>query len=78
MTPTSIGHPVLPRIIGVILLLSGLALVYGGIKLLMLGGSWYYLPAGLAITIAGLLLLWRKASALGLYGLFLMVSTLWA
>ena len=44
----------------------------------MLGGSWYYLPAGLAVAIAGLLLLWRNASALGLYGLFLIMSTIWA
>ena len=78
MIPASTGHPVLPRIIGVILLLSGLALFFGGIKLLMLGGSWYYLPAGLAVAIAGLLLLWRNASALGLYGLFLIMSTIWA
>ncbi|WP_026471043.1 glucose/quinate/shikimate family membrane-bound PQQ-dependent dehydrogenase [Alkanindiges illinoisensis] len=78
MTATSSGHPFLPRIIGVILLLSGLALVFGGIKLLMLGGSWYYLPAGLAVAIAGLLLLWRNASALSLYGLFLIISTIWA
>lgn len=54
MIPASTGHPVLPRIIGVILLLSGLALVFGGIKLLMLGGSWYYLPTGIAVGIAGM------------------------
>lgn len=78
MTPPFPPHPILPRIIGVILLLGGLALIYGGIKLLLLGGSWYYLPAGIAVAVAGLLLLWRKATALSIYGLFLIISTIWA
>ncbi len=78
MTPTSSQHAIWPRLMGGLLLLSGIALIIGGIQLLRLDGSWYYLPAGIALAVTGLLLLWRKPGALGLYGVFLIVSTIWA
>jgi quinoprotein glucose dehydrogenase len=40
----------LPRLMGVLLLLMGLAMLAGGIKLSMLGGSLYYLLAGIGIA----------------------------
>ena len=68
----------LPRLLGVLLLIMGLALLAGGIKLTMLGGSLYYLLAGIGITLTGLLLLATRRAALGLYALVLFASTVWA
>nr|BFD44067.1 glucose/quinate/shikimate family membrane-bound PQQ-dependent dehydrogenase [Pseudomonas sp. FFPRI_1] len=56
----------------------GLALLAGGIKLSMLGGSLYYVLAGIGLTLTGLLLLAGKRSALGLYALVLFASTVWS
>ncbi|MFJ1340214.1 glucose/quinate/shikimate family membrane-bound PQQ-dependent dehydrogenase [Pseudomonas caricapapayae] len=68
----------LPRLIGVLLLLMGLALLVGGIKLSQLGGSLYYLIAGIGFALSGILLLALRRHALGLYGVVLLGSTLWA
>jgi quinoprotein glucose dehydrogenase len=61
-----------------LLLIMGLALLAGGIKLSLLGGSLYYLLAGIGITLTGLLLLATRRAALGLYALVLFASTVWA
>src|SRR3990167_4397707 len=45
----------LPRLLGVLLLIMGLALLAGGVKLSMLGGALYYLLAGIGITPTGVL-----------------------
>lgn len=68
----------LPSLLGILLLLMGLALLAGGIKLSMLGGSLYYVLAGIGLTLTGLLLLAGKRAALGLYALVLFASTLWS
>ncbi|CRM15267.1 MULTISPECIES: glucose/quinate/shikimate family membrane-bound PQQ-dependent dehydrogenase [unclassified Pseudomonas] len=68
----------LPRLLGVLLLIMGLALLAGGIKLTMLGGSLYYLLAGIGIALTGVLLLATRRAALGLYALVLFASTVWA
>ncbi|MFS8138438.1 MAG: membrane-bound PQQ-dependent dehydrogenase, glucose/quinate/shikimate family, partial [Thermomonas sp.] len=68
----------LPRLLGILLLIMGLALLAGGIKLSMLGGSLYYLLAGVGITLTGILLLATRRAALGLYALVLFASTVWA
>ena len=59
----------LPRLLGVLLLLMGMALVAGGIKLMQLGGSLYYLLAGIGFAVVGIMLLALRKHALGLYGL---------
>jgi len=68
----------LPSLLGILLLLMGLALLAGGIKLSMLGGSLYYLLAGIGLVLTGLLLLAARRAALGLYALVLFASTVWA
>ncbi|KRP53749.1 glucose/quinate/shikimate family membrane-bound PQQ-dependent dehydrogenase [Pseudomonas trivialis] len=68
----------LPRLLGVLLLIMGLALLAGGVKLSMLGGSLYYLLAGIGLTLTGVLLLATRRAALGLYALVLFASTVWA
>ncbi|PYB96924.1 glucose/quinate/shikimate family membrane-bound PQQ-dependent dehydrogenase [Pseudomonas atacamensis] len=68
----------LPGLLGILLLLMGLAMLAGGVKLSMLGGSLYYLLAGIGIALSGILLLMRRSAALGLYAIVLFASTVWA
>ncbi|UCZ83695.1 glucose/quinate/shikimate family membrane-bound PQQ-dependent dehydrogenase [Pseudomonas sp. L5B5] len=68
----------LPSLLGILLLLMGLALLAGGIKLSMLGGSLYYVLAGIGLALTGLLLLAGKRAALGLYALVLFASSIWS
>ena len=69
---------VLPSLLGIALLIMGLALLAGGIKLSLLGGSLYYLLAGIGLAVTGVLLLAARRAALGLYALVLFASTVWA
>jgi len=66
------------RLLAAFLLLIGLGIAAGGVRLLMLGGSPYYLLGGLAVA-AVAVLLWRadRRSAL-LYGAFMLVTLGWA
>ena len=68
----------MPSLLGILLLLMGLALLAGGIKLSMLGGSLYYLLAGIGLVLTGILLLAGRRAALGLYALVLLASTAWS
>ncbi|MFW0755761.1 glucose/quinate/shikimate family membrane-bound PQQ-dependent dehydrogenase [Pseudomonas sp. H11T01] len=68
----------LPSLLGIVLLLMGLALLAGGIKLSMLGGSLYYLLVGIGLVVTGVLLIAARRAALGLYALVLFASTVWA
>lgn len=66
------------RTLGSLLLLSGIALLAGGIHLISLDGSQYYLIIGLSLMLIGALLLLRRAEALATYALTLTLSGLWA
>ncbi|UQS89727.1 glucose/quinate/shikimate family membrane-bound PQQ-dependent dehydrogenase [Pseudomonas chlororaphis subsp. piscium] len=68
----------LPSLLGILLLLMGLAMLAGGIKLSMLGGSLYYLLAGIGLIVSGALLLAGRSSALLVYGVVLFLSSVWA
>ncbi|NBA94542.1 glucose/quinate/shikimate family membrane-bound PQQ-dependent dehydrogenase [Pseudomonas sp. R5(2019)] len=68
----------LPGLLGVLLLLMGLAMLAGGIKLSSLGGSLYYVLAGIGFAVTGILLLLGHRAALGLYAITLFASTVWA
>ncbi|MBA1139073.1 glucose/quinate/shikimate family membrane-bound PQQ-dependent dehydrogenase [Mesorhizobium neociceri] len=61
-----------------ILFLIGLALGGGGIRLAMLGGSWYYVITGLAFLITAWLLFRRKSTALWLYAAIVIGTLAWA
>ena len=65
-------------IIGIVLLLLGLGLAGGGAYLISLGGSWFYLPAGLAMAASGLGLMRKKGWALYVAWALLIVSLIWA
>lgn len=63
---------------GVIVALAGLAMAAGGGWLLSLGGSAYYLIAGLVLIAAGIGLFRRRRAGLALYALFLVATAVWA
>ncbi|HJN49871.1 MAG TPA: membrane-bound PQQ-dependent dehydrogenase, glucose/quinate/shikimate family [Pseudomonadales bacterium] len=67
-----------PRLFPILLLLVALPLVLGGAQLASLGGSLYYLPAGLAIIVSAVLLWGGKASGSLTYGGLLVVTCAWA
>jgi quinoprotein glucose dehydrogenase len=67
-----------PSLIGLVLLALGLVMLAGGIKLAQMGGSLYYLIAGVGFALSGILLILARRAAIGLYALFLFASTVWA
>jgi quinoprotein glucose dehydrogenase len=63
---------------GLTLMVAGITLSVGGARLLTLGGSAYYLPAGLAAASAGGLVLLRRWSlAAKIYLALVLISALW-
>jgi len=67
-----------PRLFAVLLLVVGGVLAVGGVRLAMLGGSWYYLIGGGAI-VASAVLLWRgHRSGAWLYGAMILGTAIWA
>jgi quinoprotein glucose dehydrogenase len=56
----------------------GATLVTGGVELLRLGGSAYYLLAGFVFLFVAILVFCRRGSALPVYGLFILGSLAWA
>ncbi len=65
------------RIVGIVLLLAGLALLLGGVYLIVLGGSWYYAPAGLGLTIAGWWIRAGNLNGVRVYMLVFLATVLW-
>ncbi|TPL54695.1 glucose/quinate/shikimate family membrane-bound PQQ-dependent dehydrogenase [Mesorhizobium sp. B2-4-6] len=65
-------------ITSLVLFLIGLILGGGGIWLAVLGGSWYYLIAGVIFVITAWLLFRRRSTSLWLYALFVLVTLCWA
>jgi quinate dehydrogenase (quinone) len=65
-------------ILAVILFASGAYLVYGGVQLISLGGSFYYLPAGIVLIITAIQVVRCDPRALHLFGAFLVVTLVWA
>lgn len=65
-------------ITSIILALIGLALGGGGLWLTLLGGSPFYLLAGIAFLLTAILLYMRKAAALWLYAIFVLAALGWA
>lgn len=77
-SPVSMGLRLYTLILGIIIFASGAYLVYGGAQLIGAGGSFYYVPAGLAL-IATAVLLWRKdPRALHLFIAFFVITLIWA
>ena len=62
----------------VVFILIGAATALGGIRLVALHGSWYYLLAGLGVLATGALLLIHRRAALWLYAVVVLGTTFWA
>jgi quinoprotein glucose dehydrogenase len=78
---TTRHHPKKPLVVvvtGVIYTLIGVALACGGAWLSVLGGSIYYLIAGVGILVTGGLLIARRRSALWVYAAVLVGTLIWA
>ncbi|MGK6328546.1 glucose/quinate/shikimate family membrane-bound PQQ-dependent dehydrogenase [Erwinia sp. DT-104] len=65
-------------LLGLILLATGLFFVVGGGKLLSLGGSWYFMIAGILTVIAAIQFFRRKSSAVAVYALVFIGTVIWA
>lgn len=76
------AHPqnvnIIVRLVGIVLLLAGLILFGGGVYLAILGGSWYYLLAGLGIAAAGYSLLRGRFQGVLVYLGVFVLTCLWA
>jgi len=64
--------------LGVFFILFGLPMLIGGAWLSSIGGSWYYLLAGLAMLASGALLTNRKRFGASIYGIFFVATVLWS
>jgi len=76
--PSTGRTPLILWIVGICLIVPGLALLAGGIWLASLGGSWYYIVAGLVFIATGILLIIRRREALWLYAAFVLGTLAWA
>ena len=67
-----------PRIFAAIVLLVAIAFLYGGVRLLAVGGSLYYVVAGIALLTSAVFL-WRgDKRGSHIYGALLVVTLLWS
>ena len=65
-------------LLGLILLATGLYFVIGGGKLASLGGSWYFVIAGILIVISAVQFFRRKSSAVLIFALVFIGTLIWA
>ena len=64
--------------LAVVIVLLGLPLAYMGAELMFLGGSWYYVIIGIAVTAAGVLMAMGRSMGAMLYLAAVGVTWLWA
>jgi quinate dehydrogenase (quinone) len=67
-----------PRILATVLILIGLALTVGGVRLITLGGSFYYSAAGITLIVCGVLLFRANVWGSRLYGILSAATVIWA
>lgn len=65
-------------VLGLILLATGLFFVIGGGKLVSLGGSWYFVIAGVFTVLSAIQFFRRKSSAVIIFALVFIGSVIWA
>ena len=74
---TSSSGSVLKTIMAVIAVIFGLVLLIGGIYLAVLGGSWYYIIAGIFFIATAVLLHKQKSTALIVYAVLILGTVVW-
>jgi quinoprotein glucose dehydrogenase len=75
------SHPILriyASAIALLLIFNGLIIAGGGVWLLSLGGSLYYLPAGVGLILAGLFVLRQSMLGFWIYLIVFAATLLWA
>lgn len=65
-------------ILAAVIAVTGVVMLGGGIWLASLGGSWYYLVAGVGLLATSLFLAWRRVAALWLYLATYLFTVIWA
>lgn len=65
-------------ILGLALLLTGLFYIVGGGKLVSLGGSWYFLIAGIFTAVSAFFIFKKKALGVALFALVFVGTLIWA
>lgn len=63
---------------GVVLAVIGIALALGGVRLASLGGSWYYLLAGIGLVLSGVLYARRNIKGAWLFAVVFIGTLVWA
>jgi quinoprotein glucose dehydrogenase len=64
--------------LGAIIALIGIVLVVGGLWLALLGGSLYYVLAGIGLVVAGALIIRERAAGAWLYAVVYFATVIWA
>ncbi len=65
-------------LVAIVLLVFGAPIAFGGAYLITLGGSWYYLPAGIGLLITAWFLFRRDMSAVWAYIITYVGTVIWA
>jgi quinate dehydrogenase (quinone) len=65
-------------LLGAVIVLAGLFFAIGGARLVMLGGSWYFLLAGIGLIASGLLIIRRRTLGAMLFALVVVLTAIWA
>ena len=66
------------RVFGALVAVLGLVLAAGGAWLIALGGSWYYLPAGLGLLVSGIQLMRGRRSGAWWFAAVFVCNVLWS
>lgn len=76
------GEPLLAKawlmLLGAVVFVAGLAFTVGGTKLMLLGGSTYFLIAGVALMLSGGLIVMRRPAGALLFGVIFLLTVIWA
>jgi len=76
-TPSLAGRMWL-SLLGILIILAGLFIAGGGAYLLTLGGSAYFVVAGLGLLVSGALILMRRPAGAWIFGLVFLATIPWA
>jgi quinate dehydrogenase (quinone) len=68
----------LARLLGVLVALMGAGLLWGGVTLASLGGSWYFIGMGVALLLAGALLVAAQPLGVKVYAVALLGTAAWS
>lgn len=67
-----------PIAVAILLVLFGIPIAAGGVYLMVLGGSWYYFPAGMGLLITAYFLMRRSEAALWVNLATFVITVAWA